>query len=70
VKMLRGNLERSEEGFQATRDAAEAVLVDMERQADVVEHELVGLATRFCDALRPRTELGDLFERLESEGAA
>jgi len=70
VKMLRQNLERSEEGFQATRDAAEAVLVDMEKQAVVVEQSLVGLATRFCDALRPRQELGDLFDKLEREGAA
>ena len=69
VKMLRQNLEKSEASFASERVEGETALVRGAAEIEDLEKKLLDLATRFCEALRPRSELGDLFNRLEREGA-
>ena len=69
VQVLRGHLATSEAAHQERRQASEDAIVAGTRQAEAHEKALIGLATRFCEALRPVPTLADLFERLETEAA-
>jgi hypothetical protein len=69
VQVLRGHLATSENAHQERRQAFEDAIVAGTRQAESHEKELIVLATRFCEALRPVATLADLFERLETEAA-
>jgi hypothetical protein len=44
--------------------------VDLNARAERAEGKLVQLATRFCEPLRTRPELGSFFQQLESEAVA
>jgi hypothetical protein len=69
VQVLRGHLATSEAAHQERRQASEDAIVAGTRKAEGYEKELIVLATRFCEALRPVPTLADLFERLETEAS-
>jgi serine/threonine-protein kinase len=68
IQTLRAQLEKLEDTYEQSRAAGEAMLHDNGRTAEELEQSLIQMAARFCEPLRPRRELGDLFARLE--GAA
>jgi len=65
VAALRGQLARLETDIEHERRACESVLEDSGREMERLEHELLHVASHFCEALRPHRELGDLFAELE-----
>ena len=67
VKALRQQLERSETQYDEQRRGAEELLVKGGAEAQEKEEQLIKLAGAFCDQLRTRSELRDLFRRLEQE---
>ncbi|MDH5493899.1 MAG: hypothetical protein OEY14_18255, partial [Myxococcales bacterium] len=67
VDALRAQLERSEASFDRDRAASEQILIEGSQEAERCEQALLLTASDFCAALRPRRELGDLFERLEAD---
>jgi serine/threonine-protein kinase len=68
VKALRQNLERLEAEYDEQRRGSEELLVQGGAEAQEREQQLITLASAFCDQLRTRTELRDLFQRLEADG--
>ncbi len=70
IAELRGALAQHEQGIDRDRDAAQKRLVDLNARAERNEAQLIQLATRFCEPLRAKPELGGLFQQLESEAAA
>jgi len=69
IAALRGALASQERGIDRNRDATQKRLVELNAGAERAEGGLVQLATRFCEPLRARPELGPLFQQLESEAA-
>jgi eukaryotic-like serine/threonine-protein kinase len=67
---LRGALATHEQAIDRERAAAHSRLVDLNARAERIETRLLQLATRFCEPLRERPELGTLFRRLESDAAS
>ncbi|MFO0694587.1 MAG: serine/threonine-protein kinase [Polyangiales bacterium] len=67
LRVLRVQLAQIDTDHQGKRDAAERGLVASTHEAEQREQSLIEQATRFCEALRPRPELGDLFQRLVTE---
>jgi eukaryotic-like serine/threonine-protein kinase len=70
IAELRTALANHELGIDRDRDAAQRRLVELNARAERSEAQLIQLATRFCDPLRSRPELGTLFQQLESDAAA
>jgi serine/threonine protein kinase len=70
IAELRGALASQEQGIDRDRDATQRHLVELNAGAERAEGQLVHLATRFCEPLRARPELGPFFHQLESEAAA
>jgi eukaryotic-like serine/threonine-protein kinase len=70
IAELRGALASQEQGIDRDRDATQRHLVELNAGAERAEGQLVHLATRFCEPLRARPELGPFFQQLESEAAA
>ncbi|HEY1693460.1 MAG TPA: protein kinase [Polyangiaceae bacterium] len=70
IAELRAALANHELGIDRDRDATQKRLVDLNTRVERAEAQLVQLATRFCQPLRGRPELGGLFQQLESEAAA
>ena len=70
IAQLRAALANHEQGIDRDRDATQKRLVDLNAKAELVEGQLLQLATRFCEPLRGRAELGSYFQQLESEAAA
>ena len=69
VKAMRDVLNRTEETYGENKAVCESALTAHGANAAAVEERLTRLAGAFCLALRPRAELGDLFDQLESERA-
>ncbi len=69
IQALRGNLAKVEQTYDARREASEEVLTRGGVEAAEREQDLIGLAARFCDALRSERRLDDLFRKLEAESA-
>jgi serine/threonine-protein kinase len=67
VRILRGQLENMESEYDVSRQASELTLARAGREAQALEQSLIAKATRFCEDLRGRHELGDLFRLLEQE---
>jgi serine/threonine protein kinase len=66
IGQLRAALANHEEGIDRARAAAQTRLVDLNGRSERVEHRLVQLASRFCEPLRARPDLGPLFHALET----
>jgi serine/threonine-protein kinase len=70
IAQLRSALANHEQGFDRDHDAAQKRVSELNVRAERIEAQLIKLATRFCEPLRARPELGPLFQQLESEAAA
>jgi hypothetical protein len=70
IAELRGALATHEQAVDRERMAAHEHVLELNARAERVEGRLVEVATRFCEPLRGRPELGSLFRRLESEAAS
>jgi serine/threonine protein kinase len=70
IAELRTALANHETGIDRDREAAQRRLVELNARLERSEAQLIQLATRFCDPLRSRPELGTLFQQLESDAAA
>ncbi|MDP9001554.1 MAG: hypothetical protein M3O46_15750, partial [Myxococcota bacterium] len=67
IAELRAALASHENAIDREHGTAHKRVVELNARAERVEAELVKLATRFCEPLRARPELGPLFRRLESK---
>ncbi|MEM9188040.1 MAG: protein kinase [Myxococcota bacterium] len=65
IKALRQQLQRVEEQYEVDRAANESALRENGKTVETLEAKLLELASRFCDPLRSRRDLGDLFAQLE-----
>jgi tRNA A-37 threonylcarbamoyl transferase component Bud32 len=70
IAELRAALAHHEQGIESEREATQNRLVELNTRAERIEGKLVQLATKFCEPLRAKPELGPLFQQLESGAAA
>jgi eukaryotic-like serine/threonine-protein kinase len=70
IQQLRSALMQHEENHERESATTQQQVGDHGRRAEVLEAELLALATRLCAPLRKRPELGALFQELESSDAA
>jgi serine/threonine protein kinase len=70
IAELRGALASHEQAIDREHEAARARLVQHNDGTERIETRLLELATRFCEPLRTRRELGQLFRRLETQVAS
>ncbi len=69
ISELRTALANHEKRIDGERDATQKQLVTLNERVEKIEGQLLQLATRFCEPLRTRPELGAYFQQLESEAA-
>jgi serine/threonine protein kinase len=69
IAALRTALANHEQRVDQEREASQKRLVELNARAERLEGQLLQLATRFCEPLRSRADLGPLFQQLESEAA-
>ncbi len=67
VQSMRDVLERTETSMATTKAASEHSLLESGQAVERIEQQLLEVAGRYCEALRPRAELGDLFQQLEAQ---
>ena len=70
IRELRTALGNHEKAIESERAAAETKIIGLSQEAEQLEGALLQLATKFCEPLRARPELGALFQQLESDVAA
>jgi eukaryotic-like serine/threonine-protein kinase len=70
ITQLRSALANHEQRIDHDRDAAQKRVVELNERAERTEHRLLQLATKFCEPLRVRPDLGPLFQQLETEAAS
>ena len=70
IAELRAALANHEQGIDRDREATRQRIVVLNAEAERMEAQLVQLATKFCEPLRARPELGPLFQQLEAEAVA
>jgi serine/threonine protein kinase len=70
ITALRNALANHERDIDRDRDATHKRAIELSAEAERMEHRLLQLATRFCEPLRSRPDLGPLFQQLESDAAA
>jgi serine/threonine-protein kinase len=70
IHELRGALANHEKAIDDEHAASERKIIALNQNVEDGEKALVQLATRFCEPLRRRPELGPLFQELESDAAA
>ncbi|MGH7435396.1 MAG: serine/threonine-protein kinase [Polyangiaceae bacterium] len=69
INALRTALATHEQGIDKDREAASKRSIELSSRAEAIESKLLQLATRFCEPLRSRADLGPLFMKLESQAA-
>lgn len=69
IQTLRSAMATKEESIEKELSDCNRQLRELGDRADMLETELLELATRFCSPLRTRPELGALFTKLESVAA-
>jgi serine/threonine-protein kinase len=69
ITALREALSNHEQGIDRDRDAAHKRSIELSQRAEQIEGRLLQLATRFCEPLRSRADLGPLFQQLESQAS-
>jgi serine/threonine-protein kinase len=67
ITALRSALANHEEGIDRDRDAAHKRSIELSSRVEQIEQRLLHVATRFCEPLRARADLGPLFQQLESQ---
>jgi eukaryotic-like serine/threonine-protein kinase len=70
ITALRNALANHERGIDRDRETTHRHAIELSAEAERMEHQLLQLATRFCEPLRSRPDLGPLFQQLESDAAA
>jgi serine/threonine-protein kinase len=70
IRELRAALEKHELAIEADHTKSEKRIIEANQEIEHVEGALLQLASRFCEPLRAKPELGPLFQELESEAAA
>jgi serine/threonine-protein kinase len=66
IAQLRAALANHEQGIDRDRAAAQERVLELNGRAERGEHRLLQLATNFCEPLRARSDLGPLFQSLET----
>jgi serine/threonine-protein kinase len=69
ITALREALANHEQGIDRDRDAAHKRSIELSQGAEQIEGRLLQLATRFCEPLRSRADLGPLFQQLEAQNS-
>jgi serine/threonine-protein kinase len=69
IAELRQALAAHEKAIEGERAAAERKIIDLNENAERLQASLLQLASKFCEPLRARPELGPLFQELESDAA-
>jgi serine/threonine protein kinase len=64
IAEMRGALASHEQAIDREHETAQERLADRNARGERIETRLLGLATRFCEPLRARPELGPLFHAL------
>jgi tRNA A-37 threonylcarbamoyl transferase component Bud32 len=70
IAELRAALANHEQRIDRDKDETQKRLVALSGKLEQLESQVVQLATKFCEPLRSRKELGPLFQQLESEAGA
>ncbi len=70
IHALRSALAAHEKEIEVERGRCEKRIVELSKQVEQLEAELLALATKFCEPLRSRPELTPLFQELEADAAA
>lgn len=70
IQALRTALANHEKSIETEHAASETKIIAMNQDVEAGEAALVVLASKFCEPLRKRPELGPLFQQLESDAAA
>ncbi len=68
VQALRDQLARAERSYAQQRETSERSLAASGEEVQKHERQLMTMAGAFCESLRSRRELSELFQRLEQEG--
>ena len=63
---LRGGLSRLEKSSEQERGAIEKRSTELGQRAEAMEHELMDLATKFCEPMRSASGMAPLFQQLEN----
>jgi serine/threonine-protein kinase len=66
IRELRTALANHEKAIDTEHAAREKKIITMNQEVEQMEATLLHLATKFCEPLRKRPELGPLFQQLES----
>jgi len=69
ITALRQALASHEQTIDRDREATHTRAIELNAEAERIERHLLQLATRFCEPLRSRPDLGPLFQQLESDAA-
>jgi serine/threonine-protein kinase len=70
IRELRGNLAKFEQSMESEKSAQQAKMTELGKHGDLLEGELVTLASRFCAPLRGNPDLSSFFKELEGGAAA
>jgi serine/threonine-protein kinase len=70
IAELRTALAHHEQRVDGEREASHQRILALDADAQRMEAQLIQLATKFCEPLRARPELGSLFQKLEAEAVA
>jgi serine/threonine protein kinase len=70
IQALRTALVAHEKEIEGERGKCEKRIIELSKQAEQLEGDLLSLATKFCEPLRSRPELTPLFQELEADAAA
>ena len=65
IRELRSSLQTFDKSLEERKTVCQSAIAEMGRRAELLEGELMNVASRFCAPLRAKPELGELFLELE-----